>query len=514
VSNSDCGSTARPACNTTTHTCEPCTTNVGCTGHAQPFCQTSLGMCVQCRDDNNSSDCTSNALPQCTNHTCGPCSGSAGELACFSHGGLHCGTNGTCVGCRSSNDCTSVAPVCEPAIGICRQCSSNDECAASPFGPRCESGRCTTDVDECALHTAACDPNAACANTADSYTCTCNPGYTGDGFTCQLAVHPRVECVLADPANPATSVALFGYENSGAAIVEFAVGSTLGSENQVSLNGPLPVANQPTSFTPGIHPFVFGVRFTPGADDLSWTLVGQTVSVGPLTPNCGTAGPVGPTGPQGVTGDPGVQGPKGPTGATGPTGPPGPQGVQGVAGPQGLTGPAGPQGPQGPAGDPGPAGPQGQTGAVGATGPAGPTGATGATGPAGPPGPQGPQGLTGPAGVQGPSGPIGPRGPGLSFVTQVLNDGGDVVLPPGNASVVVLVSAPRRDVQVRLPEAASAVGRFVTIRRLDSDRRVSVVPPPGEQLVGAARGTLTLDNRFESLTVVSDGSRWIALDSR
>ena len=42
-----------------------------------------------------------------------------------------------------------------------------------------------TDTDECA--NAAdnnCDVNAVCTDTTESYTCACNPGYTGDGILC------------------------------------------------------------------------------------------------------------------------------------------------------------------------------------------------------------------------------------------------------------------------------------------------------------------------------------------
>ena len=42
------------------------------------------------------------------------------------------------------------------------------------------------DIDECALGLDNCDPvNATCTNIPDSFTCVCNPGYTGDGVTCQ-----------------------------------------------------------------------------------------------------------------------------------------------------------------------------------------------------------------------------------------------------------------------------------------------------------------------------------------
>lgn len=39
-------------------------------------------------------------------------------------------------------------------------------------------------VDECATNVAVCDEHATCADTPDWYTCTCNPGFEGDGATC------------------------------------------------------------------------------------------------------------------------------------------------------------------------------------------------------------------------------------------------------------------------------------------------------------------------------------------
>ena len=41
---------------------------------------------------------------------------------------------------------------------------------------------CIIDDNECL--TSPCDDNAFCTNEAGSYTCTCNTGYTGDGFSC------------------------------------------------------------------------------------------------------------------------------------------------------------------------------------------------------------------------------------------------------------------------------------------------------------------------------------------
>lgn len=41
-----------------------------------------------------------------------------------------------------------------------------------------------TEINECALDTDNCNENAACTNTPGSFNCTCNPGFTGDGVTC------------------------------------------------------------------------------------------------------------------------------------------------------------------------------------------------------------------------------------------------------------------------------------------------------------------------------------------
>ena len=45
-------------------------------------------------------------------------------------------------------------------------------------------GTFISDILECNLETDGCHDNATCADTDGSYTCTCDIGYTGDGFTC------------------------------------------------------------------------------------------------------------------------------------------------------------------------------------------------------------------------------------------------------------------------------------------------------------------------------------------
>ena len=41
-----------------------------------------------------------------------------------------------------------------------------------------------SDIPECERGLDDCDSNATCANTIGNYLCTCDSGFTGDGFTC------------------------------------------------------------------------------------------------------------------------------------------------------------------------------------------------------------------------------------------------------------------------------------------------------------------------------------------
>ena len=48
-------------------------------------------------------------------------------------------------------------------------------------------------MDEC-LSNSTCDANATCNNTEGSYACTCDSGYSSDGFSCH-GMH-RTEIVI------------------------------------------------------------------------------------------------------------------------------------------------------------------------------------------------------------------------------------------------------------------------------------------------------------------------------
>ena len=43
------------------------------------------------------------------------------------------------------------------------------------------------DEDECQLQIHNCDRFATCSNTNGSYDCTCQEGFTGDGFNCKVS---------------------------------------------------------------------------------------------------------------------------------------------------------------------------------------------------------------------------------------------------------------------------------------------------------------------------------------
>lgn len=51
------------------------------------------------------------------------------------------------------------------------------------------------DINECQRNTDRCHRQATCTNTAGSYTCACNTGYQGNGFTCRGTVIITMRCL-------------------------------------------------------------------------------------------------------------------------------------------------------------------------------------------------------------------------------------------------------------------------------------------------------------------------------
>ena len=48
----------------------------------------------------------------------------------------------------------------------------------------CVNSSFIIDINECDDKTDICSDNAVCSDTDGSYSCTCKPGYVGDGFSC------------------------------------------------------------------------------------------------------------------------------------------------------------------------------------------------------------------------------------------------------------------------------------------------------------------------------------------
>ena len=107
-------------------------------------------------------------------------------------------TSGKCVAgaklvCDDGNPCTTDS--CDSAKGCQTKSLANGAKCGDPQG-WCQSGGCQckpgyvgnglscSDINECAVNNGGCHANAACTNTAGSFSCKCKSGYTGDGKTC------------------------------------------------------------------------------------------------------------------------------------------------------------------------------------------------------------------------------------------------------------------------------------------------------------------------------------------
>ena len=53
-----------------------------------------------------------------------------------------------------------------------------------------------SDVQECANETDDCGENAECSNLVGGFSCSCLPGYSGDGKTCGGVYYWFLLCVI------------------------------------------------------------------------------------------------------------------------------------------------------------------------------------------------------------------------------------------------------------------------------------------------------------------------------
>ena len=126
------------------------------TGYGGSNCDVDVDECAEGID-------TCDALVACTN--------TPGSFTCGSCPSGYSDTNGDGTQCADINECRTNNGDCGDATSWF--CTNNVAAA-----PTC------TDIDECAEETDNCHADAACTNTSGSFTCVCNVGYSGVGFTC------------------------------------------------------------------------------------------------------------------------------------------------------------------------------------------------------------------------------------------------------------------------------------------------------------------------------------------
>jgi len=101
-----------------------------------------------------------------------------------------------------------------------------------------------------------------------------------------------------------------------------------------------------------------------------------------------------------------------------------------------------------------------------------------------------------------------------------IDDDGLLTLPTGAESVMYLARMEQRRgrdarrLELRLPPAAGAANRFVTVRKVDNGGTV-IVRTGGEPLEGAEEmrvprnsNAVQLQSRYEYITFVTDGDKW------
>jgi hypothetical protein len=163
--------------------CVQCLTNSNC---PTAMSQCLNGTCVACV---TSSDCGNGTTPVCWpgNHTCHAACGEGGATCPMGMGqpSVCDTTTGACVGCRSSMDCPTAAPVCDSTGMRCVQCQADNNCTGTT--PHC---------DPATLTCAACVTNAHCTNPAMP-VCRTSFGFMGMSRSCQAGCTSDAQCTDA-----------------------------------------------------------------------------------------------------------------------------------------------------------------------------------------------------------------------------------------------------------------------------------------------------------------------------
>ncbi|MBT9555020.1 MAG: hypothetical protein IV100_03275 [Myxococcales bacterium] len=181
--------------------CAPTTCNPGYITNASGDC-VDLNECTTGQNDCAPSTAGGQCINKPGSFECACKAGLSGDgKTCGCGQGYEIGSTGSCV---DMNECTAGTSTCVPDAlgGKCSNKPGSFTCSCLPGWDG--DGTTCTDKDECTLNTDNC--NQICTNTPGSFECSCNPGYQKDLNAC-----PDInEC--ADPA----AVGCYGFcENIG-----------------------------------------------------------------------------------------------------------------------------------------------------------------------------------------------------------------------------------------------------------------------------------------------------------